>query len=211
MAARVLIVDDDPAECRHLEKVIRGLGHLTESVAGGEAALTRLARKGAPPVSAVILDLVMPDVDGMAVLERLQRESHGVPVIVQTPAAGADASGSAMRLGAFDFLVKPGSVERIRTSLANALRLGALEGEIVRMRRSRSGTLQFGDIVGDTPATERVLRLAERAARSSNPVLIEGERGVGKELLARAVHGSSGRRGRGFVMLNGEDCRAGGA
>ena len=204
MAARVLIVDDDPAECRHLEKVIRGLGHLTESVAGGEAALTRLARKGAPPVSAVILDLVMPDVDGMAVLERLQRVSHGIPVIVQTPAAGADASGSAMRLGAFDFLVKPGSVERIRTSLANALRLGALEDEIVRMRRSRSGTLQFGDIVGDTPSTERVLRLAERSARSSNPVLIEGERGVGKELLARAVHGSSGRRGRGFVMLNGE-------
>jgi len=204
MAARVLIVDDDPAECRHLEKVIRGLGYVTESVAGGEAALTRLARKGAPPVAAVILDLVMPDVDGMAVLERLQRESQGVPVIVQTAAASADAAGSAMRLGAFDFLVKPGSVDRIKTSLANAFRLGALEGEIVRMRRSRSGTLRFSDIVGDTPATERVLRLAERAARSANPVLIEGERGVGKELLARAVHGSSGRRGRGFVMLSGE-------
>jgi DNA-binding NtrC family response regulator len=204
MAARVLIVDDDPNERAHLEKIIRSLGHLTESAGGGESALERVARPYAPPISAMILDLVMPDLDGMAVLERLRRSSVNIPVIVQTKEGGSDAAGSAMRLGAFDFLVKPATAQRITVSIANALKLGALKDEVTRMRRSRSGTLGFTDIVSDTPTMERVLRLGERAARAAGPALIEGERGVGKEIFARAIHGSSSRRARAFVMMRCE-------
>ncbi len=202
MAAYVLIVDDDPAECRHIEEIVRSQGHLAESVASGGAALERLARRDAPPVSAVILDLVMPDLDGMAVMEQLARASIAVPVIVQATPGGADAGVTAMRAGAFDFLVKPASPERVRASLVNALRLGALEGEVLRMRLGQSGTLGLRDIVMQAPSMERVHRLAERAARSPIAVLIEGERGVGKELIARAIHGSGPRRSRPFVTVN---------
>jgi DNA-binding NtrC family response regulator len=202
MAAYVLIVDDDPAECRHVEEIVRSQGHLADRALSGEAALARLARADMPPVSAVILDLVMPDLDGMAVLERLARHSFPVPVIVQTALGGADAGAAALRAGAFDFFVKPASPERVRVSLANALRIGALESEILRMRLSRSGSLGLRDIVMHSVSMERVHRLAERAARCPTPVLIEGERGVGKELLARAIHGSSARRSKPFVAVN---------
>ena len=204
MAAYVLVVDDDPAERRHVEDIVREEGHLVESAAGGEEALARLTRADAPPISVMILDLVMPDLDGMGVLERLARHCAPVPVIVQAAASAMDAGAAAVRAGAFDFLAKPASRERVRASLANALRMGALEGELLRLKHSRSGTLGPRDIVMGSASMERVHRLAERAARSSMPVLIEGERGVGKELLARAIHGSGARRSRPFVVV---DCR----
>jgi DNA-binding NtrC family response regulator len=205
MAAHVLVVDDDPAERRHIEDILLSQGHSAESAGSGAEALQRLAKTDAPQISAVILDLVMPDLDGMAVLERISRLSHLVPVIVQAAAGGVDAGAAAMRAGAFDFLVKPAAPERVRVSLANALRIGALENEILRMRRSRTGTLDLRDVVMRASSMERVNRLSERAARSSIPVLVEGERGVGKELLARAIHGSGIRRSRPFVTVSCRD------
>ncbi len=201
MAVHVLVVDDDPAERSHIEEILKSQGHSVEGVANGEAALARLVRADPTPVSAMILDLVMPEMDGMAVLERLSRHALSVPVIVQTAAGGADNGASALRAGAVDFLVKPATPERVRVSLLNALKIGALEGEVLRMRLSRSGALSLGDIVMHSPAMERVSQLALRAARSSIPVLIEGERGVGKELLAHAIHGSSPRKHRPFVTV----------
>jgi DNA-binding NtrC family response regulator len=201
MAAHVLVVDDDPAERRHIEEILGSLGHSVEGAAGGEAALKRLTAFDATPISAIILDLVMPDIDGMAVLERLARHSLSVPVIVQAASGGSDSGAAAIRAGALDFLVKPATPERVKISLQNALKIGALEGEILRMRLSRSGTLGLGDIVMHSSAMERVNRLALRAARSPIPVLIEGEPGVGKELLARAIHGSSARKSRPFVAV----------
>lgn len=205
MAAHVLVVDDDPSESRHVEEILLSQGHSVESATSGEEALARLSRTESTPISAVILDLVMPELDGMTVLERMSRLGESVPVIVQTAPGGGDAGASAMRAGAFDFLVKPAGPERLRASLANALKLGALEGEILRIRRSRAGTLGLRDIVMHSSPMERVRQLAERAIRSSLPVLIEGERGVGKEILARAIHGSSARRNRPFVTVSSAD------
>jgi DNA-binding NtrC family response regulator len=201
MVALVLIVDDDPAECRHIESLVRSVGYVPESLCAGEDALQRLARTDAPPIAAMILDLVMPELDGMAVLERLQRQASTVPVIVQAAADRIDAAASALRAGAVDYLVKPAVLDRLKIALSNALKFGALESEILRMRRSRSGTLALRDIVFNSPVMDKVSRLAERAARNSGPVLIEGARGVGKELLARAIHGSSVRRNRPFVVV----------
>ncbi len=202
MAVHVLVVDDDPSECRHVEDIVRSLGHHAETVTSGEAALARLTRADAPPIAAMIVDLVMPDLDGMAVLDRLTRRSFAPPVIVQAAPGGADAAVAAMRAGAFDFLLKPAAPDRLRASLTNALRIGALESEVLRMRLSRSGALGLSDIVMQSSSMERVQRLAERAARSRIPVLIEGEHGTGKALLARAIHGSSARRGRPFVRID---------
>jgi len=209
MAAHVLVVDDDAAERHHIEAILKSQGHFVESMSGGEAALERLTKPNTAPISAMILDLVMPDLDGMAVLERLKRQAVRFPVIVQTE-AGRDASESALRAGAFDFLVKPASAERVKASLANALKISALEDEIQRIRVSRADTLGLDDIIASSPAMERVRRLCERAARSAIPVLIEGDKGVGKEVLARAIHGSSQRRGRPFVTVHcGDNFEAG--
>jgi len=107
-----------------------------------------------------------------------------------------------MRAGAADFVVKPVSVERLQVSLRNALATSALETEIQRIKRHQAGTLTFKDIVTRSPRMHAVLRQAEKAAGSTIPVLIEGQSGVGKELIARAIHGCGERRAKPFVAVN---------
>src|ERR1700734_1493984 len=107
-----------------------------------------------------------------------------------------------MRAGAVDFVVKPVGVERLQVSLRNALNTSALEGELKRIKRSRSDTLGFRDIITKSPGMLDVLRFAEKAAASHIPVLVSGESGVGKELVARAIHGSGERRSKPFVAVN---------
>ncbi|HXK54747.1 MAG TPA: sigma-54 dependent transcriptional regulator, partial [Hyphomicrobiales bacterium] len=109
---------------------------------------------------------------------------------------------SAMRAGAVDFVVKPVSAERLAVSVANALKVNALEGEISRIRRRVEGTFTFADIVTRSPEMARVIHLGERAAASNIPIMIEGESGVGKEIIARAIQGSGPRRGKPFVTVN---------
>jgi DNA-binding NtrC family response regulator len=202
MPTPVLIVDDDPIQRRLLAATVERLGHSAVAVDGGEAALKLLASAEGEAIALIILDLVMPDLDGMAVLARLRVLVRGIPVIVQTAHGGIEVVVSAMRAGAVDFVVKPASAERLQVSIENALKLGALEGEIARMKRVVSGTLTFRDIVTRSQAMERVLRLGQRAAASQIPILIEGESGVGKELIARAIQGAGDRRSKPFVTVN---------
>ena len=122
--------------------------------------------------------------------------------IVQTAHGSIEAVISAMRAGAFDFVVKPVGVERLAVSIKNALKAGALEDEIRLFKRHKSGTLRLPDLASRSPEMERAIRLGERPRKSNIPVLIEGESGVGKELLARAIQGSSDRRGKPFVTVN---------
>ncbi|WP_181706608.1 sigma-54-dependent transcriptional regulator [Chthonobacter rhizosphaerae] len=199
MSARLLIVDDDPVQRRLLEESVRRFGYEAAVLDGGEAAVAALA--GGADADLVILDLVMPDLDGMGVLERLNKAGVEVPVIVQTSRGGIDTVVGAMRAGAFDFIVKPVSPERLQVAIQNALKVSALEGEIRRSRRP-SGAIGFRDIVTRSGEMARVIRLGERAAASTIPVLIEGESGVGKELVARAIQSASDRRTKPFVTVN---------
>jgi DNA-binding NtrC family response regulator len=107
-----------------------------------------------------------------------------------------------MRAGAIDFVVKPVGVERLLVSLRNALNTSALEVELSRIKHSRAGTLGFNDIITKSPVMAAVLRMAEKAATSNIPVLVSGESGVGKELIARAIHGSGERRAKPFIAVN---------
>ncbi len=202
MAALILVVDDDPIQRRLLEAMTRRFGYEVETLDSGEAALARLTATDRPAVDCLILDLVMPDLDGMSVLERMRRRGIDVPTIVQTAHGSIEAVMSAMRAGAIDFVVKPVGGERLQISIKNALRVDALEGELRRANRRSAGELGLRDIVSRAEAMGRTLRLAERAAKSSIPVLIEGESGVGKETLARAIQGASERRGKPFVAVN---------
>ncbi|MDH6233478.1 DNA-binding NtrC family response regulator [Mesorhizobium soli] len=201
MSACILIVDDDPVQRRLLEAAVTKFGYRAIVTDGGEAALKVLDGADAGNVSVVILDLSMPGMDGITVLQTMRKRGIQLPVIVQTAQGGIETVVSAMRNGAFDFVIKPASPERLKTAVANALKVEALGGEAPRSTRS-GGVLTFKDMVTGSPAMERVIRLGQKAAASNIPILIEGESGVGKELVARAIQGSSGRRSKPFVTVN---------
>ena len=201
MGERVLIVDDDPVARRLVENIVTRAGYEALTAEGGDLAL-ELLTAGKTRIDCVVLDLVMPDLDGLGVLAKMREAGIDAPVIVQTAHGGIDNVVSAMRAGAVDFVVKPAGAERLQVSLRNALATRALEGELNRIKRSRAGTLTFKDIVTHSVRMLNVLRTAEKAAASSIAVLIEGESGVGKELIARAIHGSGERRAKPFVAVN---------
>src|ERR1700744_1150528 len=202
MAASILIADDDAVARRLVENMVQKCGYDAIVVDSGDAAITMLMAADAPAIDAVVLDLVMPGLDGMGVLAKIREAGLNVPVIVQTAHGGIDNVVSAMRAGALDFVVKPVGFERLQVSLRNALNTSAMKGELQRIRHSREGRLTFADVITRSEAMAGVLRTAQKAASSGIPVLIEGESGVGKELFARAIHGSGERKAKPFVAVN---------
>ena len=202
MAATILIADDDAVQRRLVENMVQKCGYEPLVVDSGDAAIALLTAPDAQPIDAVMLDLVMPGLDGLGVLGKIREAGLNVPVIVQTAHGGIDNVVSAMRAGAQDFVVKPVGFERLQVSLRNALNTSALKGELQRIRHSREGRLTFADIITRSETMAGVLRTAQKAAASTIPVLIEGESGVGKELFARAIHGSSERKSKPFVAVN---------
>ncbi|MEQ1754845.1 MAG: sigma-54 dependent transcriptional regulator [Micropepsaceae bacterium] len=202
MAHTTLIVDDDPTQRRLLQAQAEKCGIQVITAASGQEALDVLNGPKGASVSLVLLDLVMPGMDGMSVLANLRPSHPTLPVIVLTAQGGVDTAVAAMRAGADDFLVKPASPERIQVSIQNALKVKALNGEIQRLKKVGENRLTLGDLIAESPSMRTVLRLADRAAQSHIPILIEGESGVGKEVLARAIQGASDRAGKPFVAVN---------
>ena len=201
MAGSILIVDDDPVQRRLLQAAVTKFGYEAVLAEGGETALAALEAASGGGIAAVVLDLAMPGLDGIGVLKAMRERDIDIPVIVQTAQGGIDTVVSAMRNGAFDFVVKPASPERLRMSIANALKVEALGADQKRAQR-RGGVVTVKDIVTRSPAMDKVIRLAQKAAASDIPILIEGESGVGKELVARAIQGSGERRSKPFVTVN---------
>src|SRR5947209_16882285 len=202
MAATILIADDDAVQRRLVENMVQRCGYETLVFDSGDAAIAHLTALDTAAIDAIVLDLVMPGLDGMGVLAKIREAGLSVPVIVQTAHGGIDNVISAMRAGAADFVVKPVGMERLQVSLRNALNASALKGELQRIRHSREGRLTFSDIITRAEAMSPVMRAAQKAANSSIPVLIEGESGVGKEMFARAIHGSGERKAKPFVAVN---------
>ncbi len=203
MSGPILIIDDDPVQRRLLEAAVNRFGHEAIVADGGEAALAALEQPRGRDASLAILDLVMPGMDGTTVLRTMRERGFDLPVIVQTSQGGIETVVGAMRAGAFDFVVKPASPERLQAAITSALKVKAVGDEAARRtRRPGGGVITFKDMVTQSPAMERVIRLGQKASSSSIPILIEGESGVGKELVARAIQGSGDRRSRPFVTVN---------
>jgi DNA-binding NtrC family response regulator len=200
MAKRILVVDDDPTQRRLIQAVLEREGFAVSQADSGESALDQLTAGLNPDVT--ILDLTMPGLSGIETLQEMRGRGQTMPVIVLTATGGVDTVVKAMQAGAQDFFIKPASPERIIVSIQNALQVGQLRGEVDRLKKRAQGQMSFDDLIGDSKPMRLVKALGERAARSSIPVLILGESGVGKEMIARAVHGCSDRAGKPFVAVN---------
>jgi DNA-binding NtrC family response regulator len=197
---RILVVDDDPTDLRRTANLVAEAGYLPVVAESGAAALALL--RDDPGIGAVILDLVMPDLDGFAVLEIMRREQLTPPVIVQLTSTAAETVATAMRHGAADFFVKPVTPERLQVALRNALKREALATALRTEHHRRAGTLRLGDQIAESPGMDRVVALCGKAARNRLPVLVEGEPGAGKEFVARLIHGIGDRSGKPLLALN---------
>ena len=196
MTARILIVDDEPNIRTTLRRALDLEGFevaLAEDATSALAAVT----DGRPDL--VLLDLKLPDHDGLWMLRGISRLADPPPVVMMTGHGSTDAAVEAMKLGAIDFLEKPLAVERLLVTLRNALRLDALDRDVEVLRRSAE--IRHG-MVGESAALSRVVQAVRQAAPTKLRVLITGESGVGKELVARAIHECSRRATRRFVALN---------
>ncbi|KQY11281.1 sigma-54-dependent transcriptional regulator [Rhizobium sp. Root482] len=201
MTSQILVIDDDPVQRRLLTNMIERLGHVAHLAENGRSGLEILERKRGL-ISVILLDLMMPEMNGHGFLEAVAERGIDTPVIVQTGQGGIETVVLAMQAGAFDFVVKPVSPERLSVALTNALKLDHREGKGRPAKRSRGGSVGFDDVVSASPAMIRVLDLARRAAQSNIPIVLEGESGVGKEMVARAIQHASERASKPFITVN---------
>ncbi|OJF94545.1 sigma-54-dependent transcriptional regulator [Pararhizobium antarcticum] len=201
MTSHVLVIDDDPIQRRLLTNMIERLGHVAHLADNGRSGLEILDRKGGL-INVILLDLMMPEMNGHGFLEAIAERGTDIPVIVQTGQGGIETVVLAMQAGAFDFVVKPVSPERLSVAIANALKMEHRDGRARTTKRPRSSGIGFDDIVSASPAMIRVLDLARRAAQSNIPIVLEGESGVGKEMVARAIQSTSERSHKPFVTVN---------
>ncbi len=201
--ATVLVVDDEPTQRKLIQQVLESkIGFRAVPVEGGQQAIDYVMSRRLPIPEVILLDLSMPEVDGMQVIEKLHPLFPSLPIIVLTMYGDIEKAVAAIKAGATDFLSKPVAHERLRTSLLNALRINELSNEVQRLRRSQTGQIVLDDIIGRSKALQAAKAMALRAAESSIPVLIEGESGVGKEIFARAIHGCSDRNAGPFIAVN---------
>ncbi|MCZ4108369.1 sigma-54 dependent transcriptional regulator [Brevundimonas diminuta] len=200
MAKTVLVVDDDPTQRRLIQAVLDREGYAVVHAESGGEAIDRLTKGGGADV--VLLDLVMPGLSGLEALAEMRTAGVTTPVIVLTANGGIETVVKAMQAGAQDFFVKPVGPDRLLVGVRNALQMTQLTAEIGRLKKRATGRSSFDDMVGDSEPMRMVKALGQRAAKSSIPVLITGESGVGKEVIARALHGASDRAGKPFVAVN---------
>jgi two-component system response regulator PilR (NtrC family) len=199
-SARVLICDDEPRLREMLGILFRRAGHEIALVAGVQEALARIAE--AEPFDAVVTDLLMPDGSGMDVLEAARRRDDRTEVIMITAHGTTEQAVEAMRKGAYDYVQKPFRNDELRATLDKALEKRAIVAENRALRAELQRQREDGELIGKSPAMERLRHLIERLADSPSSVLVTGESGTGKELVARALHRRSGRRDAPFLVVN---------
>ncbi|MEZ4223392.1 MAG: sigma-54 dependent transcriptional regulator [Polyangiaceae bacterium] len=196
MRGRVLVVDDEPSILSTLKKALSLEGYEVDVAGGVGLAQERLASKG---YDVLLLDVALPDGNGVELLERIRAAGNDSQVIMMSGHATVDVAVRATRLGALDFLEKPVSTDRLLLVLENTLRLIRAE-ETAEELRAEAG--YFDELVGESRAIKELTDKVTRAARANAPVLITGERGTGKELVARAIHRASPRAKGPLEKLN---------
>src|ERR1700722_15767331 len=197
---RVLIVEDNETARKQIQVFLESdPGLAVDTAANGSDALKALTER---PYSVIVTDLKMPRVDGLQLLEEVQKRRLPADVIITTGFGTIAHAVQAMRLGAADFLTKPINLEHLRLVIQRALRERALQDEVVALREKLHAQFKFHSILSKSPRMDDVFELISHVAETISTVLIFGETGTGKELVARAVHEASPRRNGPFVAVN---------
>ncbi|MDX2083688.1 MAG: sigma-54 dependent transcriptional regulator [Rickettsiales bacterium] len=205
----ILIVDDEPTQCKVLSKFIGNMGHSYLVMSSGMQVVDFFMNKkiidgiSCHDIDVMMLDLSMPDLDGLTVLKEINPIKGDLQVIVLTASKDISSAISAINLGAIDYIVKGEKdiFARVTASINNAVEKKNLKYQVSHLARKGKDQVAFSDIIGQSTAISNVVKLAKKAINSSIPILIEGPTGSGKELLARAIHGSSLRSGKPFVIV----------
>jgi two-component system response regulator PilR (NtrC family) len=196
----VLVIDDEEIMREILQTLLEREGYAVRVAASGQEGLD-LAR--ALPLDAVIVDVMMPGIDGLQVLEELKKQDDGLPVLMITAYASMDTAIRAMKLGAFDYITKPFKNDEVLVVLQNALEHRRLREENTQLKSDAARRYhKFSGIIGRSPRMMQVFELIAQAAPSRSTILITGESGTGKELVARAIHSNSARADKAFVTVN---------
>jgi two-component system response regulator HydG len=199
MRGQVLIVDDDREMCRLLESALGKKGY---TVAARQSAAEAFDLVVAEDFDAVITDLNMKGMNGLALCERIVANRPDVPTIVITAFGNMETAIAAIRAGAYDFITKPFEIDALELTLQRAVQHRSLREEVKRLRKVVTEGGRAGELLGRSPAMTRVYDMIARLGDSEASVLITGESGTGKEVVARALHEKSRRRGGPFVAIN---------
>jgi DNA-binding NtrC family response regulator len=199
MKSRILCIDDDPIQCELVGELLQRCDYTAVTTTSPRTALDLLAHE---QFDAILTDIGMAEMDGLALCEQALATAPGVPVIVVTGQGSLEVAVGAIRAGAYDFLVKPLDAKLLSISLARAVQNHQLRSEVDRLRHALAVPAGASGLVGNSPAMRRLDDLISRVGASEVSVLITGETGTGKELVARGIHAASGRRGGPFVGLN---------
>jgi two-component system response regulator HydG len=199
MRSRVLVVDDDLDTREALGTVFSGEGQSCDVVGSAAAAIELLEQR---TFDAVVCDVIMKGMSGLELLDRVRELRPLVPVILITGAAHVSDAVDAIKRGAYQYLAKPCDGEQLRATVVRAIRLRLADAPAVTRPSRSPGAVQDEELIGDGPAMRSLQTAIGRVAQSSAPVLITGETGVGKELVARSIHARGDRRSRPFVAVN---------
>jgi len=202
MNERLLIVEDEETLCDSLKRVLAREGYAVDTVSNAEAAF-EVFEKGFYDV--IITDIILPGITGIELLKRIKDQSREQIVIIMTAYASLETAVEALRNDAYDYVVKPVLHEEIKQIVKNALKQGALQEENFRLRRQLERQYDLNRIVGESPAMQKVMSEVRKVADSQDDVLLYGETGTGKELIARAIHLNSNRAGGPFISVNLRD------
>jgi two-component system response regulator AtoC len=198
MAATVLVIDDDKMIRSFLESILSEDGYeVLLAATGAEGGATLRAK----PVDVVLLDLMLPDEDGISVLRKIKQEEPSVQVILLTAYGAVESAVEAMRLGAYDYIDKPSDVSKLKLVIGRALEELTMRREIERLRR-QSGTYLHDWIVGESKEMHHIAQLVTKVAQGNATVLIQGESGTGKEIVANTIHRQSQRAKSPFTVIN---------
>ncbi len=196
---RVLVIDDDDSGRQVLELLLLKAGFITSTVDNGTDGIS-LVRAG--EVDVVLVDLFLPDINGIEILKEIRQVAPDMEVIVITGHASAQTAVTAMKEGAFDYITKPVNFEELKIVIAKAREKQRILSENVYLKKQLQQRFQYSSIIGTSQAMQRVFERMQRIAKTDSTVLVTGESGTGKELVARALYNNSRRKGHAFVAVN---------
>jgi two-component system response regulator AtoC len=195
----ILVVDDDQSVRSYLSDFLTSCGYTVECAESGDQAVTRLAGGYVPCV--IVQDIVMPGINGIEVLESVKKINPSIPVIILSAAGQIKTVVDAMKMGAADFLVKPFEEQELELAIENVVEKQKLKEEVKTLKRQLD-SYDAGDILSTNPRVLKIKEIAKHVADTDVPVLMTGESGVGKEVLARYIHSHSSRHDKPFVKVN---------